>query len=217
LLEVKLFMDGAKDREPFVTALPSWLLSGIYHNYRGRRRRELNMISSGRSFLFAGLLFAVVLGVTDTANAQVVALGASNVAGRGVSSSEAFPAQLERMLSAKGYSVNVTNAGISGDTNEGMLAWLDSAVPDGTKVVILDTSGGTFNARRKNLGDQTAQLASISARLRARGIKVIPSRTGHDLGLGSEYRQVDGLHLTPAGHTRVAAQLLPAVIQSLRH
>jgi acyl-CoA thioesterase-1 len=94
-------------------------------------------------------------------------LGASNVAGRGVSSSDAFPSQLQRMLSAKGYNVNVTNAGISGDTNEGMLARLDSAVPDGTKVVILDTSGGTFNARRKTLGDQAAQLASISARLRA--------------------------------------------------
>jgi acyl-CoA thioesterase-1 len=177
---------------------------------------ELNMISNGRLF-FAGWLFAVVLGVTGTANAQIVALGASNVAGRGVSSSEAFPAQLERMLAAKGYHVNVTNAGISGDTNEGMLARLGSAVPDGTKVVILDTSGGTFNARRKNLGDQTAELAAISARLRARGIKVIPSQTGRELGRGSEYRQVDGLHLTPAGHARVAAQLLPAVIQSLRH
>jgi acyl-CoA thioesterase-1 len=178
---------------------------------------ELNMISSSRLFLLAGWLFAVVLGVTGTANAQIVALGASNVAGRGVSSSEAFPAQLERMLAAKGYNVNVTNAGISGDTNEGMLARLGSAVPDGTKVVILDTSGGIFNARRKNLGDQTAELASISARLRARGIKVIPSQTGRELGRGSEYRQVDGLHLTAAGHARVAAQLLPAVIQSLRH
>jgi len=176
----------------------------------------MNIASSGRLLLFAGWLFAVVLGIADTANAQVVALGASNVAGRGVSSSDAFPSQLQRMLSAKGYNVNVTNAGISGDTNEGMLARLDSAVPDGTKVVILDTSGGTFNARRKNLGDQAAQLASISARLRARGIKVIPSRTGHELGRSSEYRQVDGLHLTPAGHARVAAQLLPSVIQSLR-
>jgi acyl-CoA thioesterase-1 len=177
----------------------------------------MNMISSGRLLLFAGWLFAVVLGMTGMANAQIVALGASNVAGRGVSSSDAFPAQLQRMLSAKGYNVNVTNAGISGNTNEEMLDRLDGAVPDGTKVVILDTSGGRFNARRKGLGDQSAQLASISARLRARGIKVIPSQTGHDLGLSSEVRQADGLHLTPAGHARVAAQLAPAVIQSLRH
>jgi acyl-CoA thioesterase-1 len=176
----------------------------------------MNMTSRGRLFLFAGWLLAVVLGVAETANAQVVALGASNVAGRGVSSSDAFPSQLQRMLAARGYNVNVTNAGISGDTNEGMLARLDSAVPAGTRVVILDTSGGTFNSRRKNLGNQAAQLASISARLRARGIKVIPSRTGRELGFSSEYRQADGLHLTPAGHARVAAQLLPGVIRSLR-
>jgi hypothetical protein len=36
----------------------------------GRCRGELNMISSGRLF-FAGWLFAVVLGVTGTANAQI--------------------------------------------------------------------------------------------------------------------------------------------------
>jgi acyl-CoA thioesterase-1 len=114
-------------------------------------------------------LFVAVPGITGAANAQVVALGASNVAGRGVGSAEAFPAQLEQMLSAKGLNVHVTNAGISGDTNEGMHGRVDSAVPEGTKVVILDMSGGTFNARRKNLGDQTAQLAAISARLRARG------------------------------------------------
>jgi acyl-CoA thioesterase-1 len=79
------------------------------------------VISRGILLLLAGFFFATVLGVADVANAQVVALGASNVAGRGVSSSEAFPAQLEQMLAAKGLNVHVTNAGISGDTNEGML------------------------------------------------------------------------------------------------
>jgi acyl-CoA thioesterase I len=176
------------------------------------------VISSNKLLLFAGFFFSAVLGiVAEGANAQVVALGASNVAGRGVSSSEAFPGQLERMLAAKGLNVHVTNAGISGDTNEGMLGRLDSAVPEGTKVVILDTSGGTFNALRKNLGNQSAQLAAISARLRSRGIRVIPSQTGRELGRSSEYRQVDGLHLTPEGHARVAAQLLPSVMQALRH
>jgi len=41
-------------------------------------------------------------------HAQIVALGASNVEGYGVSAGEAFPAVLEAMLRAKGrnYSVN---------------------------------------------------------------------------------------------------------------
>src|SRR5947199_3817555 len=87
-----------------------------------------------------------------TAQAQIVAIGASNVAGRGVSSSDAWPAQLEGMLIAKGRNVHVTNAGISGDTNAGMLARLDSAVPQGTKVVLLDRLGGGWNGRRLGQG-----------------------------------------------------------------
>jgi hypothetical protein len=78
------------------------------------------------------------------------------------------------MLAAKGRNVHVTNAGISGDTNAGMLARLDSAVPQGTKVVLLDRYGGGWNARRRGMGDQNAELASIEARLRSRGIRIIP-------------------------------------------
>jgi len=41
--------------------------------------------------------------------------------GKGVARNEAFPAQLEAILRAKGLNVNVINAGINGDTTEGML------------------------------------------------------------------------------------------------
>ena len=82
------------------------------------------MIFPKRLVLVLVLLAASLPGLTDTASAQIVAIGASNVAGRGVSSSDAWPAQLESMLAAKGRNVHVTNAGISGDTNAGMLARL---------------------------------------------------------------------------------------------
>ena len=126
----------------------------------------------------------MVFGLAGIAQAQIVALGASNVAGRGVSSSEAFPAQLARMLSAKGYNVHVANAGISGDTNSGMLGRLTQAVPDGTRIVLLGTIGGTFNARRQGQGDQKVEFASIVAQLRGRGIRIIPV-TGN--GIGRKY------------------------------
>jgi acyl-CoA thioesterase-1 len=105
-----------------------------------------------RTRLIAGLL-CLLLGVAGSAQAQIVALGASNVAGRGVGSSEAFPAQLERMLAGRGYNVYIANAGVSGDTNSGMLGRLDQAVPDGTRIVLLGAIGGTFNARRLGQGD----------------------------------------------------------------
>jgi acyl-CoA thioesterase-1 len=171
------------------------------------------MISRTTTLLFAILVFAEALCFASAARAQIVALGASNVAGRGVASSESFPSQLERMLTGKGYDVRVVNAGISGDTNAGMLARLDQAVPSGTRIVLLGTIGGTFNARRLGQGDQKAEFASIVARLRSRGIKIIPV-TGH--GIGRKYLQADGIHLTAEGHAILAAQLLPSVIQALR-
>jgi acyl-CoA thioesterase I len=171
------------------------------------------MTARGRLLLLAGLLAAAAFGIAGMAQAQIVALGASNVAGRGVGSSEAFPAQLERMLAAKGYNVHVANAGISGDTNAGMLGRLDQAVPEGTRIVLLGAIGGSYNARRLGQGDQKAEYASILARLRSRGIRVIQV-TGR--GIGRNYLQADGTHLSAEGHAVLAAQLLPSVVAALR-
>jgi len=59
---------------------------------------------------------------------NIVAIGASNTAGWGVGSQNAYPTQLEVMLKAKGYNVQVANAGKSFDTTAGMLRRLDAAV-----------------------------------------------------------------------------------------
>jgi acyl-CoA thioesterase-1 len=93
-----------------------------------------------------------------------------------------------------------------------MLARRDSAVPNGTKVVILDVRGGIFNARRKTASNQTDALHAVVDRLRARYIKIIPASTK---GLTKKYRQVDGIHLTVEGHATMAARLLPSVIRAL--
>lgn len=64
---------------------------------------------------------------------KIVALGASQTEGKGVSESDAYPAQLERLLKAEGYSVSVVNEGISGDTTRDLLSRFNRAVPEGTK------------------------------------------------------------------------------------
>src|SRR3954466_10284011 len=130
------------------------------------------MSFAARLFLLVGFLLAPMLGSNDQARAQIVAIGASNGEGRGVSSSDAGPAQLEGMLAAKGRNVHVTNAGINGDTNAGMLARLDTAVPQGTKIVLLDRYGGGWNGRRLGKGDQNAELAAIETRLRSRASRL---------------------------------------------
>nr|QIG99787.1 acyl-CoA thioesterase [Bradyrhizobium sp. 6(2017)] len=139
---------------------------------------------------------SVGVGSADAAN--IVALGASNTYGKGVARNLAYPAQLEAILRAKGLNVRVVNAGINGDTTEGMLQRLDRAVPNGTSAVILQPGG---NDRRKGSPDRTADIQS---RLSARGIAVIMLPNGMLSGLP---HQPDGQHLTPEGYHMLAQSL----------
>lgn len=150
---------------------------------------------------------------------NVVALGASNTYGKGrgktpggVAPAQAYPAQLQAMLKAKGYNARVANAGIAGDTTAGMLARLASAVPNGTQVVILQPGG---NDARRGVGAQRAgNIAEIQSRLAARGIKVILLERILSL-VPSASRDPDGQHFDARGHAAVAAHLLPQVIAAI--
>ena len=159
-----------------------------------------------RTWLMAGCV-AVLVGVpaitaTSAHAATVVALGASNTYGKGVARNQAFPAQLEAILRAKGLNVRIINAGINGDTTEGMLRRMDGVVSKGVSAVILQPGG---NDRRKGSPDRTAEIQS---RLSARGVSVImvPNSALHGLP-----HQPDGQHLTPEGYHMLAESLAAQV------
>jgi acyl-CoA thioesterase I len=159
--------------------------------------------------MIVSLVFTINSGPARASTVNIVALGASNVAGKGVGTSEAFPARLEALLRAKGYDVSVSNAGISGDTTSGMLSRLDSAVPNGTQVVLLGIY--RLNDQRRGISDaeHASNTQKIVGRLRARGIKIIT------VDISGLPRQFDGIHLTAASHEVVAARLLPQVIKAI--
>jgi acyl-CoA thioesterase-1 len=148
--------------------------------------------------------------------AQIFAFGASNVAGAGVQPQQAWPAQLEKMLKAQGYPVHVINAGINGDTTADMLKRLDSAIPNGTKIVILDTGGGLFNDAKNNISRDQGEknFAAIKARIRARGIKIVRE---FSYRMPLKWKQPDQIHLTADGRKELARLLLPFVIKALTH
>ena len=148
-----------------------------------------------------------VLSATGAAHAAtIVALGASNTFGKGVSRSQSYPAQLETLLRKRGLNVRVVNAGINGDTTGGMLARLDRVVPKGTSVVVLQPGG---NDRRKLAADNTP---AIQSRLSAMGIKVVMLPNGMLHGLP---HQPDGQHLTPEGYHMLAEELVGQVAAAL--
>jgi acyl-CoA thioesterase-1 len=117
---------------------------------------------------------------------RIVVLGDSLVAGFGLRPSDAFPAQLERTLKALGYAVEVTNAGVSGDTTAGGLARVDWAVPPGTNAVILelganDALRGLDPARAKSNLDKTITT------LKAGGAEVLLAGMFVPRSLGKDY------------------------------
>jgi acyl-CoA thioesterase-1 len=154
------------------------------------------------------MLLIIAANLANAAAAQIVAFGASNTAGHGVAPDEAWPSRLQAILRAKGYKATVANAGISGDTTAGMLERLDSAVPDGTGLVILAIFN--YNDPPNGIGpaEHAANIRRILGRLHARGIRTI-SATSYVSGLP---RQSDGVHLTAEGHATLATRLFPRVV-----
>jgi len=106
------------------------------------------------------------------ASLKMVVLGDSLSAGYGLSGSDAFPAKLQKALKAKGIDVDMTNAGVSGDTSSGGRDRLDWSIPEGTQAVIVEL-GANDALRGTDPAVTRAALTDIVTRLKARGIAVM--------------------------------------------
>jgi acyl-CoA thioesterase-1 len=117
---------------------------------------------------------------------KMVVLGDSLSAGLGLSASAAFPERLQKALKAKGIDVDMTNAGVSGDTSSGGRDRLDWSVPDGTNVVILELGA---NDALRGLDPKVTReaLSDILTRLKARKIAVLLCGMVAPPNYGSDY------------------------------
>lgn len=192
--------------------------------------------SAGSWLCLFGLLVVCCL-TSETAVSQplIVALGDSNTAGFGVGQGNAFPAQLKVMLQRRGYNARIANAGVSGDTFGGMLSRLDTSVPAGTRLVIVQ--GGYNDLIRGTPRDVIiARIQGILSQLRARHVPAVlcgfffPEWDAVGRRLAAQYgaRFVPGstcyspshtgpdrLHMSAEGHTVVAQRLVPVVASAL--
>lgn len=117
---------------------------------------------------------------------KLVVLGDSLSAGLGLPGQEAFPIKLQKALQAKGIAVDMTNAGVSGDTSSGGRDRLDWSVPDGTDGVIVEL--GANDALRGIDPDLTRKaLTEIVQRLKARKIPVMLCGMLAPPNYGAEY------------------------------
>ncbi len=123
----------------------------------------------------------------------------------------AYPAQLQKLLKQKGIDAEITNAGVAFDTTAAMLRRIDSDVPKGTDIVILQPGANDrrfFTSREQ----RAANIAEMERRLRARGIKVVI----YDEEIPLRYYSLDFIHLTQEGHAMIAAALLPRIMAVAR-
>jgi acyl-CoA thioesterase I len=103
---------------------------------------------------------------------RMVALGDSLTAGYNLPASAAFPAVLQRALRAKGISIEIENAGVSGDTASAGRDRLDWSIADGTDMVLVSL-GANDALRGLDVAVTQKALDEIITRLKARKMKVL--------------------------------------------
>lgn len=97
---------------------------------------------------------------------RIVALGDSLTAGYGIPLNESYPSQLEVVLRAEGYAVEVINAGVSGETTSGTLARAQFVRDQNPRIVLLGIGGNDalrflpLEDARKNVRETLRTLQS---------------------------------------------------------
>jgi acyl-CoA thioesterase-1 len=172
---------------------------------------------------------AVLLTAITAAQARtirIVAFGDSATYGYLVDRKDAYPAQLQAALRAKGHDAEVSNAGVNGDTTLGALRRFDAAIGPGTDIAIVEF--GTNDLRmRVPKKTMEARLSEIVRTLRARHIQVLVAGLGRlDLSAVAkannvpyvqwslppgQYRARDHAHFNAEGYAIVVKRMLPAV------
>jgi acyl-CoA thioesterase I len=119
---------------------------------------------------------------------KIVAFGDSLTAGLGLAQSASYPSLLKKKLDADGFSYEVVNAGVSGDTSAGGVRRIDWALEGDVKFVILEL--GANDILRGQPADQMKKnLAAIIERAKARGATVLLAGMEAPTNSGIEYRK----------------------------
>ena len=118
---------------------------------------------------------------------RILAFGDSLTAGYGLQeATEAFPVQLQQALTQAGYSVAITNAGVSGDTTADGRARLDWSLADPFDYAIVEL--GANDALRGLDPEQAyANLDFILTALAGKHIKVLMAGMIAPRNLGRDY------------------------------
>lgn len=117
---------------------------------------------------------------------RIAVLGDSLTAGYGLPPGAAFPARLGEALRGEGFAVEVSNAGVSGDTSAGGRARLEWTLADAPDILVVEL-GANDGLRRLDPARMEENLGFIIAKSRERGVRVLLAGMRAPGNLGKEY------------------------------
>lgn len=119
----------------------------------------------------------------------ILAFGDSLTEGYGLEKAQAYPTLLQQRLTEKGYSYQVVNAGISGDTSSGGLHRLDAALKTHKVEIMILELGANDMLRGKDLRDTRQNLATMIEKAQTKSIKVVLAGMEAPTNFGEDYQR----------------------------
>lgn len=153
---------------------------------KGKQVEKMKRVAFLTGVLVAALLLAPHRIEAQPGAPVIVAFGDSLTAGLGLPQDQAFPAQLEAALKARGHDATVVNAGVSGDTAAAALKRLDWALPDDASAVIVELGGNDALQGIPPEGTKQA-LADIIEKVQERGLPILLAGMEAPRNMGKDY------------------------------
>jgi acyl-CoA thioesterase-1 len=125
---------------------------------------------------------------SDASRITIAYLGDSVTAGLGLLTNQTFPAKIEEMFKAEGYTnVDTINAGLSGDTSAGGLRRVERLLEPSVKIVVV-ALGANDALRGLTVAQTEENLRQIIDIAQGRGVQVMLCGMEAPTNLGEDYR-----------------------------
>jgi acyl-CoA thioesterase-1 len=106
------------------------------------------------------------------ARPRIIFLGDSLTAGYGLDLEQSVPSLIQKHLDAEGYTYEVVNAGVSGDTSAGGLRRLEWSLDGDVRILVIEL-GANDGLRGLPVAGMKQNLKTIIGKARDRGIEVL--------------------------------------------
>lgn len=128
-----------------------------------------------------------------SARPRIVFLGDSLTAGYGLEREQAIPSLVQARLDREGYSYDVVNAGVSGDTSAGGVRRLEWSLDGDVRVLVVEL-GANDGLRGLSVADLRQNLTQVITTAKQRGITVVltgmEAPPNYGASYTAEFRQV---------------------------